>query len=146
MSTAEQTKITNEYVQEVCGSSWGTSSYYKRSGIAGFVYTDGVMHVQTQLNAYWLVDMIVSYIPTVIKDFKNTKNTFYTVQLDVNEDSTADFTINKEGYDKDDNYIDIPIVVQHVPYTDLPKTQIKMFLELANYNPITFCALMPTEH
>ena len=67
--------------------------------------------------------------------------------LDVNDDNTAVLTVSREQYDEtSDEYKDIIVVEQHIEYTDLPKCTMKFFLELANWEPLVFRLLCPSEH
>ena len=138
--------VTKEKIEELMSQSIGTEHWYRREPFTGFVYTDGVMAIQQELNMFWFVDMVVLYIPTVIKDYYKTQETFYTVELKVQADHTARFTISRELFDDEGNYIDWNIAKQDIEYTDLPECEMKFFLELADGNPTTFCLLCPSEH
>ena len=138
--------IDKNYIEQVMNESIETEHWFRRAPFQGFVYTDGVMNVQEKLNMHWFVDMVVSYIPTVIKDFKEKEETFYTVKLVVDEDHKARFTISRELFDDEGNYIDWNIVKQDIEYADLPECEMMFFLELADYDPVTFCLLCPSEH
>ena len=86
-------------------------------------------------------------MPAVGEDHNKTEETFYVVKLDVKDDSTADFTITREHYDEvSEDYQDIVVAEQHIDYTDLPKCTMKFFLELANWEPLVFRLLCPSEH
>lgn len=138
--------IDKNYIEQVMNESFGTEHWFKRAPFQGFVYTDGVMNVQEKLNMHWFVDMVISYIPTVIKDSKESEETFYTVVLKVEADHRAYFEISREIYDENGDYQDFIVAKQDIEYTDLPECEMKFFLELADYNPITFCLQCPSEH
>lgn len=138
--------VTKERIEELMSESIGSEHWYRREPFTGFVYTDGVMTIQNELNMFWFVDMVVSYIPTVIKDFKKSEETFYTVVLKVEADHRAYFEISREIYDENGDYQDFIVAKQDIEYTDLPECEMKFFLELAEYNPTTFCLLCPSEH
>lgn len=134
------------YIEQVMSESIGTEHWYRREPFQGFVYTDGVMNVQEKLNMYWFVDMVVSYIPKVIKDFKKSNKSFFTVELKVKADHTARFTISRELVDKEGNYIDWNVVKQNIEFTDLPECEMKFYLDLVKETPTTFCLLCPSEY
>lgn len=134
------------YVEQVMSESIGTEHWFKRAPFQGFVYTDGVMNVQEKLNMHWFVDMVVSYIPKVIKDFKKSNKSFYIVDLEVKADHTARFTISRTLEDEEGNYIDWNVVKQNIEFTDLPECEMKFYLDLVKETPTTFCLLCPSEY
>lgn len=139
--------VTTLEVNEVLRSSYGTSTYYKRFPFYNMVYTDGVMAFCDKCEAHWLVDMVGSYMPAVEKDHKETEETFYMVKLFVNDNHQARFVITREIYnDQVEQYEEIDIAEQEIEYTDLPKCEVKMYLELAQWQPPLFCLLCPSEH
>lgn len=50
--------------KQVYSRNYGSERLYKRSYCNSLLYTEGVMDFQKTLNAYWVVDNMVSYIPT----------------------------------------------------------------------------------
>ena len=139
--------VTAEKIQRVMNSSIGSMTFFKRDYGKNMDYTEGVMEVQRQLGMYWFVDMMYSHMPAIVFNHSITEETFYLVKLDVNDDNTAVLTVSREQYDEtSDEYKDIIVVEQHIEYTDLPKCTMKFFLELANYEPLTFRLLCPSEH
>lgn len=139
--------ITEARVNELMNSSIGSMTFFKRDYGKYMDYTEGVMNVQRELNMAWFIDMMYSHMPAVVMNHNITEDTFYLVRLDVNEDSTAHLSITREVYDEDvDDYRDEVVAEQHIEYTDLPKCTMKFFLELANWEPLVFRLLCPSEH
>lgn len=139
--------VTVEKINSVMNSSTGSMTFYKREYGKNMDYTEGVMEVQKQLGMYWFVDMMYSLMPEVVFNHSITEATFYMVKLYVNDDSTANLTITREHYDeKSDEYKDIIVAEQHIDYTDLPQCTMKFYLELANWEPLVFRLLCPSEH
>lgn len=138
--------VTKEYIDKLMSESIGTEHWFRREPFQCFVYTDGVMRIQQELGMYWFVDMVLSYIPKVIKDFKKSNKSFYTVELKVKADHTARFTISRELVDEEGNYIDWNVVKQDIEFTDLPECEMKFYLDLVKETPTTFCLLCPSEY
>ena len=90
----------------------GTESYYKH--YLGFIYVDSVKYFCETKKAYWVLDLIGSYVP-VFRPFP-----FLVLVLDV-EGGKALFHVRED--------IDTPDVVsQEIEYTDLADS-IKLFWE-----------------
>ena len=139
--------ITADKVERVMNSSIGSMTFFKRDYGKYMDYTEGVMNVQRELNMFWFVDLMYSHISKVVDNYCITEDHFYLVRLDVNDDSTAYFSITREVYDEDiEDYKDEIVAEQEIEYTDLPKCTMKFYLELANYEPLTFRLLCPSEH
>lgn len=139
--------VTAEKIERVMNSSIGSMTFFKREYGKNMDYTEGVMNVQRELNMYWFVDLVYSHMPEVVFNYSITEDHFYLVRLDVNDDNTAHFSITREEYDEElEDYKDIVVTEQDIEYTDLPKCTMKFFLELANYEPLTFRLLCPSEH
>ena len=140
--TATATQIKNM----MCNST-GSMTFFKRTGSQYMDYTEGVMALQRECNMYWFVDLMYSHMPAVIKDFQETEETIYFVYLDVAEDKSAKFEIIRECYDYETGEtVDVKVVEQDIPYADLPKIELKFYLELASYEPLVFRMLCPMEH
>lgn len=138
--------VTAEKIQRVMNSSIGSMTFFKRDYGKNLDYTEGVMNVQRELDMFWFVDMMYSHMPKIVEDYCITEETFYVVELNVNDNNTATFRVFREDYDDEGEYSEVDIVRQDIEYTDLPKCTMKFFLELANYEPLTFRLLCPSEH
>ena len=110
------------------------------------------MDFKKTLNAYWVVDNMVSYMPKILKAYQEHEYTFFVVEIAVNQ--------NKQGYmevfteDEVNGIYDehISIVKQDIPYIDLPtkadeeSTSYKFFLELSSVEPVKYTLLLTGEH
>ena len=56
--------------KQVYSRNYGSERLYKRSYCNSLLYTEGVMDFQKTLNAYWVVDNMVSYIPKILKAYQ----------------------------------------------------------------------------
>ena len=107
------------------GQFTGTSQYYKYQ----YLYlTDGVIFVAENFKAFWLLDIINSYLSKL-------KDDFYFVKLIVDlEKKTAEFEI-WEG--------DVRVIQQHIDYTDMP-ANVMLYLGVADEQR-HFIVCLPSE-
>ena len=73
--------INYNIVQQIYNRNYGSMQLFKRPFFNQLAYTEGVMDFQQTLNAYWVVDNVISYMPEVLKCFKETEDTFYVVEI-----------------------------------------------------------------
>ncbi|MCM1266019.1 MAG: hypothetical protein NC200_07455 [Candidatus Gastranaerophilales bacterium] len=143
--------ITYNTVKEIYGRNYGSMQLFKRDYFNQLVYTEGVLDFQKTLNAYWLVDNVISYIPKVLKTFKETEDTFYVIEIALKQDKSGYMEIYHEGYLGDNYHEHISVAYQRIPFIDLPTivdkeiTTYKFYLSLHNYSPIQFMLLLPSE-
>lgn len=140
-------------VQELYSNCHGSDVLYKRSYSNSLSYTLGVRLFQEKLQAYWLVDTLLSYMPVINKVFNDTQDTFYVVSVSVNPNYSGIFEIYREGYVDNDYNEHITILKQDISYIDLPlnpdaedDTRYKFYLILSSENPIQYTLLLPSEY
>lgn len=144
--------ITYNTVKEIYSNNFGSERLYKRKYYPSLLYTDGVMDFQEVLNAHWVVDNVISYMPEVLKTYKETQDTFFVVQIYVKQDKTGYMEIYHEGYIENDYYEHISVIKQDISFIDLPtivdedKTTYKFYLSLHNLEPLQFMLLLPSEY
>ena len=145
--------LTYSDVQEIYSHNCGTLNYYKRNDCSSLVYTDGVMDFQQSLDAYWVVDNVISYMPYVLKKFKSTDETFYVVRISLDKDRQGYMEVFTEGYIDKETYSDhITIIEQEIPFIELPInedeeiTEYKMYLQIGSYKPLQFVLLLTSEY
>jgi hypothetical protein len=110
-SYAELQKIMN------CGS--GTNEYHRLTMIRNFLVTDGVKLFAEAASAYWLSDVVMSYLPKIAK----INDYFFVVIMKVNDDNRGTFRICHEINGKKKT-----TVRQKIPFTNLPVGDYKFFL------------------
>lgn len=137
--------VTAEKVKQVMNSSIGSMTFYKRNNSKYMDYTEGLMNVQRELGMFWFIDLCYSRMSDVTKDYNKTHEYFYIVKLDVKEDNTAIFTIEREETVGDDTTY-VKVAAQVLPYADLPKCEMKFYLILINESPLMFRLLLPSEY
>lgn len=144
--------INYNTVQEIYNRNYGSMQLFKRPFYKSLVYTEGVMDFQKTLNAFWVVDNVISYMPKVLKTFNETEDTFYMVEICLKQDKTGYMEIYHEGYLEDNYHEHISVAYQKIPFIDLPTkvdeeiTTYKFYLTLSNYEPLTFTLLLPREY
>ncbi len=144
--------INYNTVQQIYNRNYGSMQLFKRPFFNQLVYTEGVMDFQQTLNAYWVVDNIISYMPEILKTFKETEETFYIIEICLNKEYKGYMEVHHEGYLGNDYHEHITVVKQDIPYIDLPiksdedLTTYKFYLTLSNYEPVQFTLLLPSEY
>lgn len=144
--------INYNTVQKIYSRNYGSIGLYKRPFFNPLVYTDGVMDFQHTLNAYWIVDNIISYMPEILKTFKESEDTFYVVEISVNKERQGYMEVYREGYIGNDYNEHITVIKQDIPFIDLPVktddeiTTYKFYLTLSNYGLPQFMLMLPSEY
>lgn len=144
--------ITYNTVKEIYSRNYGSMQLFKRDYFNQLVYTEGVMDFQRTLNAFWVVDNLISYMPKVLKTFKETEDTFYVVEIALKQDKSGYMEVYHEGYIGNDYHEHISVAYQKIPFMDLPSivdkkiTTYKFYLSLHNYDPVQFMLLLPSEY
>ena len=139
-------------VEEIYANNFCSERIYKRKTCPNLAYTDGVMDFAEALNAHWVIDNVISYMPKVLQTFKATEDTFYVVQIALKQDNSGHMEVYHEGFVNNEYKDHISVIKQNIPYIDLPTkpdtkiTHYKFFLELSNDEPIIFTLLLPSEH
>lgn len=139
--------ITLDELNEAMNMSCGSENWYKHSVVPSLVFTDGVHYVRSKAGAYWLVDLVASYMPAVLKAVKELKETFFVVRIETDDEQIGLFTITREEWTEEGDVKTVDVVRQNIEHTDLPAgADIKFFLELAQLDPVVMCLLCPSEH
>lgn len=134
------TVLTTEKVEEIMNSSTGTEKYYRPFFFNTMVYTDGVRTFAEQCQAYWVIDLVNSYMKKIQNNHRRTGEWMYFIQLKV-KDSKASVRIYREVDEKKKTVARLDI-----PYTDLPNVELKFYLQLAQEEPAVFCMMTPSEY
>ena len=138
--------------EEIFNSHFGSEQLYKRNYCNSLNYTEGIMDLQKSLNAFWVVDNMVSYMPKVLEAFKEHEFDFFVVEIALNQKQEGYMEVFTEDYVKGEYNEHISIIKQNIPFIDLPVkvdeeiTTYKFFLELSSIEPVAFTLLLPREH
>ncbi len=139
-------------VKQVYGRNYGSERLYKRSYCNSLLYTEGLMDFQKTLNAHWVIDNVVSYIPKILQAYKENEFTFFVVEIALNQNKQGYMEVYTEDYIKGIYNEHISIIKQDIPFIDLPSkvdediTTYKFFLELSSVEPVIYTLLLPSEH
>ncbi|MBP3820487.1 hypothetical protein J6G99_02450 [bacterium] len=138
--------------KQVYSRNYGSERLYKRSYCNSLLYTEGVMDFQKTLDAFWVIDNVVSYMPTILKAYQEHEYTFFVVEIAVNQKQQGYMEVFTEDYVEGEYDEHISIVKQEIPFIDLPTkvdddiTTYRFFLELSALEPVTYTLLLPSEH
>jgi len=99
----------------------GTEHYYRHPLHGKFLHTDGVHYLAEHAGAYWLLDLIASYQPDLLKrlDTRLREMQFWHLQVHPNKSATV---ICRADADVP------PAVCQHIEYTDFPLPEIDIWV------------------
>ena len=139
-------------VNKVFSRNFGSETLYKRNYCNNLLYTEGILDFAQTLDAHWLIDTVISYIPEVLKVYETEEESFFVVEVAVDKKHQGYFEIYHEGWIGNDYHECITVAKQMIPYIDLPTkdneeiTSYKFFLELSSVNPIVYTLLLSSEH
>ncbi len=139
-------------VEEIYANNFSSERLYKRKYCPNLVYTEGVMNFAEVLNAHWVIDNVISYMPLVLKTFKETEDTFYVIEIALKQDNSGYMEVYHEGFVNNDYKDHISVIKQNIPYIDLPTkpdtkiTRYKFYLESSSFEPTIFTLLLTSEH
>lgn len=91
----------------------GTEHYHRTH--PNMLLTDGTKYLVDECGAYWLADVVWSYLSHV-------DDRFAVVSLTVSDDSSAQFQMT------DDLPANVVYASQHIEYTDFPLKEIKLYI------------------
>ena len=118
--------MTTQEIQENLSHFHGSEQFYKH--LFGMVYTEGVQFVAEQCKAYWLIDLVASYLPQFVG-----KEDFITYKLKV-EDETGFVSIQDGNYNV--------LASQDIEYTDFPLDEIEIWVE---WTGSFYTAMLPSD-
>ena len=139
-------------VNKVFSRNFGSETLYKRNYCNNLLYTEGILDFAQTLDAHWLIDTVISYIPEVLKVYETEEESFFVVEITVDKKHQGYFEIYHEGWVGNDYHECITVAKQIIPFIDLPTkddeeiTTYKFFLELSSVNPIVYTLLLSSEH
>lgn len=139
-------------VNKVFSRNFGSETLYKRNYCNSLLYTEGILDFAQTLDAHWLIDTVISYMPDVLKTYETEEESFFIVEITVDKKHQGYFEIYHEGWVGNDYHECITVAKQMIPFIDLPTkddeevTSYKFFLELASVNPIVYTLLLSSEH
>jgi len=97
----------------------GTSTYHKHW--LNSYYTDGIDYVAKECGAYWLIDLVFSHKPTILKKYREHFPLF--AALEPTDDDGAEVVI----YTYDDQGNSVRNVLQELDFTTFPFERFELF-------------------
>ena len=143
---------TYKDVNDIFSRNFGSETLYKRNYCNNLLYTEGILDFAQTLDAHWLIDTVISYIPEVLKVYETEEESFFVVEIAVDKKHQGYFEIYHEGWIGNNYHECITVAKQIIPFIDLPTkddeeiTTYKFFLELSSVNPIVYTLLLSSEH
>lgn len=144
--------ITYNTVQEVYNRNYGSERLYKRNYCKTLAYTQGIMDFQQTLEAHWIVDNIISYMPKILKAYKDNTFSFFVIEIALNQQQQGYMEVYTEDYIDGVYNEHIFILKQDIPFIDLPVkedeeiTTYRFYLEISSFEPINFTLFLPSEY
>ena len=138
-------------VNKVFSRNFGSERLYKRNYCSNLLYTEGILDFAQTLDAHWLIDTVISYMPDILKTYETEEESFFVVEIAVDKNHQGYFEIYYEGWIGNDYHECITVAKQMIPFIDLPTkddeeiTSYKFFLELSSVNPIVYTLLLSSE-
>lgn len=142
----EEIETTKAMVDEIYNTHKESESFYKRSYCDELIYTEGVKDFQEKLGACWVVDLIISYIPTVFQTSLKEDDGFFVTTISVDEKNRAEFEIFREGYVNNRYDEHICVVRKSLGHTGLIHYDYKFYLIMTNTQPAQYTLLLPGEY
>lgn len=72
---------TYKDVNDIFSRNFGSENLYKRNYCNNLLYTTGILDFAKTLDAHWLIDNIISYMPEVLKLMKQKKSSSLLLKL-----------------------------------------------------------------
>ena len=139
--------LTKDIVQDVYSRNNGTEEYYKRAYCNSLIYTEGLRDFQMTLNAFWIIECVISSLPKITQITKAVDDGFFVVQISVDEKTNSGtIEIFREGFVEGEDNDHIIVEKQEIKGVDLPKYDYKFYLILVQYKPIQYTLLLPSEY
>ena len=144
--------ITYNTVEEVYNRNYGSERLYKRNYCKTLAYTQGVMDFQQTLEAHWIVDNIISYMPKILKAYEDNTFSFFVIEIALNKKQQGYMEIYTEDYIEGVYNEHIFILKQDIPLINLPVkedeeiTTYRFYLEISSFEPINFTLFLPSEY
>lgn len=118
--------MTPQEIKSNLAHFYGSETFYKHP--FGLVYTEGVQFIAKECKAYWLIDLVASYLPQFVG-----KEDFIVYEMKV-ENESAFVSI----YDGNNNVL----ATQDISFTTFPLSEIEIWAE---WNGAFYTAMLPTE-
>ena len=145
--------MNNYYkVEKIYARNRGSESLFHRPYCKPLNYTEGIMDFQKTLSAYWVVDNVISYLPTISQSYKENDFTFFVVEICLNDKQEGYMEVYTDDYVEGIYNEHIEIVKQDISFIDLPVkddkeiTTYRFFLSVTALDPLKFTFFLTSEY
>lgn len=144
--------ITYNTVEEIYNRNYGSERLYKRNYCNTLSYTQGIMDFQQTLNAFWVVDNVVSYMQKILQVYEDNTFSFFVIEIALNQKQQGYMEVYTEDYIEGVYNEHIFILKQYIPFIDLPIkedeeiTTYRFYIEISSFEPINFTLFLPSEY
>ena len=118
-------------IQATLPSFIGSCSKWRHALVHSFLYTEGVAYVAESAEAFWLIDLVASYL--TIQRVREQDFQYWTFRFENN----AGVAIMTDGN------TDEPIVTQTIEFTDFPLPSIEFYV---CFDGETWTMMLPSEY
>ena len=144
--------ITYNTAEQVYSRNHGSERLFKRPYCETLNYTEGIFDFQKSMNAFLVVNNMVSYMPQILKAFEQNEYEFFVIEICVNKENKGHMEVFTEGYIGYEYNDHIGILKDEIEYIDLSSkddgeiTTYKFFLSLSALKPLKFTFYLPSEY
>jgi len=118
----------------------GDIAGWTRSALSrSLIYSSAIESMAEELQCYWFIDVVASYIPKITKLMTATDSNMFFIDLFVKRDESAKFRVHDGGRNGNNEET---LITQKIPFTDCTKT-IRAYLCFENANWKLF---LPSEY
>ena len=125
--------ITYNTAEQVYSRNHGSERLFKRPYCQTLNYTEGIFDFQKSMNAFWVVDNMVSYMPQILKAFEQNEYEFFVVEICVNKENKGHMEVFTEGYIGND-YNDCALILNKLTLSRQTGTYSNYGVTVTNQN------------
>jgi hypothetical protein len=117
----------------------GTEGYHKLTFMSRLLCTDGVKLVADQCGAYWLVDLVASHLPNVVRKL-GRDGWLYFCYLTVKDGKAV------VEFKRDVGKQHKALARQEIEYTDFPEGEHTFYIQSMDEENRMYCMMVPQEY
>ena len=116
----------------------GTENWY-RHWTRRMVFTDGIKFMADELAAHWLIDVVASYQPELVKNERLHEFQVWRVERTLGTTSGVTVTCRGDSGEK-------PAITQVIEYSDFPENLMPFEFWVEPMDETVMCMLLKSEH
>jgi len=135
--TPQEKKLRVEMIEALIAGANGTDDYHKSSAFTKSVFhTDSIQYVMEAAQSFWLLDAIVSHLPSVIKNYGGVAD-FQVWKLEVSENQSAVLTCTGEYGEQS-----VEMARQEIPFTTFPLKSFECWVEKGSADGVSMAYII----